>query len=410
MKEAISSWIMGKSLPAELYNDTEVFASDMSWLLDSQWFLTGHVSQIPDAGDFYLFQIAAESVIINRNQSGDIRAFHNTCRHRGSRVCLEQQGNKRLFTCPYHAWSYNLDGGLVAARAMPAEFEKSDNGLLPLQVGVFEGLIFVNFNAGPQAHGAPADFARFTERFKTNMHGQGVANAKVAVRKSYPTRANWKLVVENFFECYHCQSAHLTYCKVHDSMKLLAFGSDADSVDGIDEYRQRLVRWQESASAKGYPVDMFADGPDSAHLQASSRLPVSDEALTESIDGKPLAPLMTELDEFDGGQAGCVFNPLTTVLVSNDHAVIFLFVPMEAQSTRVDAIWLVSAEAEEGVDYHKDQLVQVWDTTLKEDKTITENNQLGVSSKGYSPGTLSEHEVRIADFGKWYMRHLTEDN
>ena len=110
---AISTWQRGKSLPADLYNSTHFFAGDIAWLMRSQWFLTGHVSQIPNAGDYYLFQMESESVIITRNQSGVIKAFHNTCRHRGSRVCLEQSGSKRLFTCPYHAWSYDLDGALV---------------------------------------------------------------------------------------------------------------------------------------------------------------------------------------------------------------------------------------------------------------------------------------------------------
>lgn len=413
--DAILSWETGKSLPAGLYNDDSVFDRDINWLLDSQWFLTGHVSQIPNPGDFHLYQVGNESVIINRSHAGDVKAFHNTCRHRGSRVCLEQQGSKRLFTCPYHAWSYDLDGALVAARAMPDDFDKSSNGLLPVEVGVFEGLIFIHFQAGQDKWGQAGverdtaeragDFKLFTERFSANLLHQGLAAGKIAARKTYPTKANWKLVVENFFECYHCQSAHPTYCGVHDSMKLLAFGSDADSVDGIEAYRDKLEQWQVSAREKGYPTGMFADGPDSMFLQASSRLPVADEALTESIDGKPLAPLMSELGEFDGGQTGCVFNPLTTILVCNDHAVVFLFIPMAAQLTHVEAIWLVNATASEGTDYNVDALMHVWDTTLTEDKIITENNQLGILSRGYRPGTLSQHEVRIADFGLWYIRH-----
>lgn len=400
MKDGAPTWVYGNSLPAELYNSDAVFWDDLDWLVNSQWLMTGHVSQIPNAGDFFLYEIGKESVIITRNKAGQVKAFHNACRHRGSRVCLEGQGNKRLFTCPYHAWSYDLDGQLRAAASMPDGFDKGANGLLPVNVGVFEGLIFVNF--APSKH-APF-FDAFTKRFTALMKGQGLATAKVAARKSYPTVANWKLVVDNFFECYHCAAAHPSYCQVHDKMKLLAFGAvDRSDDPEMAGYQEWLSAWETEATTKGYPTGMFHDDETSAHFQAANRLPIAKGAVTESMDGQPIAPLMSAFAEFDGGQTGCVFSPLTTVLINNDHAVIFLFVPMETQMTRVDAIWLVAPDAVEGTDYDPDALMALWDTTLKEDKTITENNQLGVNSRGYQPGVLSDREVWIAEFGKWYM-------
>lgn len=401
MKDSASTWVYGNSLPAELYVSDAVFRDDLDWLLSSQWLMTGHVSQIPNVGDFFLYEIDKESVILTRNKAGEIKAFHNICRHRGSRVCLEHQGNKRLFTCPYHAWSYDLDGQLRAAASMPDGFDKGANGLLPMNVGVFEGLIFVNFASADKA----PDFDAFTSRFAALMRGQGLNSAKVAARKSYPTGANWKLVVDNFFECYHCATAHPTYCQVHDKMKLLAFGAvDRSDDPEMAEYQKWLSDWEAEAKAKGYPTGMFSDGTTSAHFQAANRLPIAKGAVTESIDGQQIAPLMSAFKEFDGGQTGCVFSPLTTVLINNDHAVIFLFVPMETQETRVEAIWLVARDAVEGTDYDPDALMQLWDTTLKEDKKITENNQLGVNSRGYQPGVLSDREVWIAEFGKWYVQ------
>lgn len=401
MKDGASNWEYGHSMPAELYVSDQVFHNDLDWLLKSQWFLTGHVSQIANAGDFFLYEIADESVIVTRNKAGQIKAFHNACRHRGSRVCLEHQGNKRLFTCPYHAWSYDLDGQLRAAASMPDGFDKAANGLLPINVGVFEGLIFINFAGSDDA----PDLDAFTGRFAPLVQGQGLATAKVAARKSYPTEANWKLVVDNFFECYHCATAHPTYCQVHDKMKLLAFGAvDGTDADDMAEYRAWLAEWEAEATAKGYPTGMFHDDATSAHFQAANRLPIAKGAVTESLDGQPLAPLMSRFSEFDGGQTGCVFSPLSTVLINNDHAVIFLFVPMDTQLTRVETIWLVAPDAVEGKDYDPDALMQIWDTTLKEDKTITQNNQLGVISRGYRPGVLSNREAWIAEFGKWYVQ------
>lgn len=400
MKDTFADWKPGTSLPAELYNSQDVFDCDMKWLMESQWLLAGHIAQVPKTGDFFLFEIGGESVIITKNRDGQVRALFNVCRHRGSRVCLEKEGSKRIFTCPYHAWSYDLDGNLRGASSMSDDFDKSQNNLVPANVEVFEGLIFVNFSKTE----AP-DFGKFTERFKPLLTGQGVAKAKIATRQSYPTQANWKLVVDNFFECYHCRSAHPTYCSVHDDMKMIAFGAGAGSGQGpkVEEYLNKLEEWEASASQKGYPTGMFADDRSSAHFQSGNRLPIAEGAKTESIDGKPVSRLMSEFGEFDGGQTGCVFTPLSTLLVNNDHAVLFFFIPEGPDSTRVETLWLVHPDAEEGTDYSSDQVMKVWNTTLLEDKTITENNQLGVKSLVYRPGDLSEMETRINEFGCWYM-------
>lgn len=401
MKDAIENWKPGTSLPADLYNSKDAFDADLRWLMTSQWLLAGHVAQIPKAGDFFLFEIGGESLIVTRNREGEVRALFNVCRHRGSRVCLEKEGSKRIFTCPYHAWSYDLDGRLRGASSMSEDFDKSKNNLVPANVGVFQGLIFVNF-----ATSDVPDFGAFAARFKPLLAGQGVAEAKIATRQSYPTQANWKLVVENFFECYHCRAAHPTYCSVHDDMKMIAFGAGAGSGQGpiVEEYLQKLKAWEALASEKGYPTGMFADDMNSEHFQSCNRLPIADGAMTESVDGKPVSKLMSDFGEFDGGQTGCVFTPLSTLLVNNDHAVLFYFVPEGPSSTRVETLWLVHPDAEQDKDYSCDEIVKVWNTTLLEDKTITENNQLGVKSQVYRPGMLSEMETRINEFGRWYMQ------
>ncbi|MER8421049.1 SRPBCC family protein [Mesorhizobium sp. M1329] len=241
--------------------------------------------------------------------------------------------------------------------------------------------------------------------FRELLRGQGVAVGKIAARKLYPTQANWKLVVENFFECYHCNTAHPTYCSVHDKMKMLAFGAGAGSGDreAVHEYEKKLKEWEVKSAALGYPIGMFADGPDTRFFRSGNRLPISDDAKTESVDGKPVAPLMSAYGEFDGGQTGCVFNPLSTILVNNDHAVIFRFTPRGPQSTDVDAIWIVRGNAREGIDFVPEELMRVWDVTLREDKTITENNQKGVNSSAYRPGRYSTQEKRISEFADWYM-------
>lgn len=187
-------------------------------------------------------------MIVIRNRAGEVNAFYNVCRHRGSRVCLESAGSKRVLTCPYHSWSYDLDGNLRSANLMPADFDPSTVRPARVHVGVFEGLIFLNFSDS-----APPDLETFVAPFRDLLRSHGLRNTKVAGRKLYPTAANWKLVVENFFECYHCNSAHPTYCSVHDKLKMLAFGAGVGSGDGDDmaRYEAKLTNWEDFSSALG---------------------------------------------------------------------------------------------------------------------------------------------------------------
>ncbi|MBX5179001.1 aromatic ring-hydroxylating dioxygenase subunit alpha [Rhizobium lentis] len=398
--QPISPWREGYSLPQEFYISQAIFDEDVRQLGQTQWLLVDHESRIPQQGNYFLFELGSESVIVIRNRSGEVKAFYNVCRHRGSRICLENEGSKRVLTCPYHAWSYDLDGNLRSANLMPADFDPKEVKLAPVHIGIFEGFIFLNF-----ADGTPPDFDAFVAPFRDLLRGHGLKKTKVAVRKTYPTAANWKLVVENFFECYHCNSAHPTYCSVHDKLKMLAFGAGAGSGDDKDMklYEEKLANWERFSSGLGYPVGMFADEANSAFFQSGNRLPIADNAKTESVDGNPLAPLMNEFSDFDGGQTGCVLNPLSTLLVNNDHAIFFHFIPKGPRSTDVEAVWLVGEDAVEGADYDPANLMKVWDVTLTEDKTITENNQLGVNSRQYRSGRYSTQERRIAEFVQWYL-------
>jgi phenylpropionate dioxygenase-like ring-hydroxylating dioxygenase large terminal subunit len=395
----------GRSLVRHKYIDDEVFADDVRLICSSQWLLADHESRIPDAGDYFLFQIGDQSVIVLRDKTQSVRAFHNVCRHRGSLICTEPDGNATRLVCPYHAWTYGLDGRLLAARAMPTNFEKSAWGLKAVQARINDGLIFLNL-----AESDPPDFERFLERLRPYLGIHQFGRAKVAVRKSYPTRANWKLVVENFLECYHCKPAHQTYCSVHDADKVdvLAAGTGFSGINIGGGFARQFVEWELAATAKGEFTGMFEDTPDSDHFQAALRLPIGKGSLTESVGGKPVAPLMGQFQDYDGTQTAIFFNPLSHVLASNDYAILVRFTPRGPMETDVEAIWLVDAKAVEGEDYDANLLTQLWDVTLCEDKEITENNQRGVLSTSYVPGPHSLSETRISDFVRWYLQRVPQ--
>lgn len=404
---AQSEYFYGRSLPRHFYTDAAIFEADMRFLGDTQWWLVDHCSRIPRAGDYFVYRCGAESVIVLRDRDQGVRAFYNVCRHRGSLICLESSGNAKALTCPYHGWTYDLTGRLIGASSMPLDFDKQAHSLRPLHLQVESGLIFLNFTDG-----APPSFDTFIARHRPFLAPHDLGSAKVAVQRHYPTKANWKLVVENFLECYHCKPAHPTYCSVHSAEKLLALGAGSGSSAGdlSAQFVRDLEQWEGETRAAGHITGMFGDGIDAPFFQGTGRMPIKPGHLTESINGTPVAPLMGAYSAYDGGQTAVGLNPISYVLASNDHAVMFLFSPRGPLETDVIATWLVRSDAQAARDYDEKTLTAVWDITLQEDKTITENNQLGVLSRHYVPGVHSLHEKRISDFVAWYMSHRNTDS
>ena len=192
----------GYTLPQALYVGQEAFDFDTRVMLPSVWLYACTVAHVKQPGDWFLFELAHNSVIVVRGRDGEVRAFHNTCRHRGARICDGQGGSAARLTCPYHLWTYGLDGKLLAARAMPEGFDKSEHGLVPVALENIGGLIFVCLSDDPP----PID------RVKADIAAQigiyDLERCKVAVQDELVEDANWKLVMENNRECYHCDSNH----------------------------------------------------------------------------------------------------------------------------------------------------------------------------------------------------------
>lgn len=398
VSETSASVAPGYSLPQSLYTSDASFRTDLGFLRRDMWLLVDHASRIPKVGDFFTFEIGADSVIILRDKDDRIKAFHNVCRHRGSRICSTGDGHASRLTCPYHSWTYGLDGRLIAARDMHDDFVREDHGLIPVSLGECEGLVFINMAANPPC------FEAFSSRLRPIMAPYSLARTKVAARLAMPNAANWKLVVENFFECYHCQSAHPLLWSIHDPKKMLAYGAGAGSSDGLGgDYDEVFNRWVEAETAAGRYSGNFADDIDSAHFQSGGRLPIGRGHKTESYNGEPVAPSLLSDGSFDGAQSYAIFNPLGMILMNSDHALAYRFTPRSPQITDIEGIFLVREDAIEGKDYDIDSLMRFWTVTLTEDKVITEHNQAGVNSSAYRPGPYSKHEKRISDLVQWYV-------
>jgi phenylpropionate dioxygenase-like ring-hydroxylating dioxygenase large terminal subunit len=388
---------LGYSLDQRFYCDGEVYEADMRAIVSRKWLVAGHVDRVRRRGDYFLFKAGKDSIIVVRSDEHTINAFYNVCRHRGSVICTEPQGHVARLTCPYHAWSYGLDGALMQARLMPADFSKADNGLHRCHVRVFHGFIFINLSEG-----APVDFDATFADLGPYLDFHGFADAKIAHAESYPTGANWKLVVENFVECYHCAPSHPEFCSMHPPQALIAFGAGPSSGprEAVDAYLPVLKAWEARAGALGRPIGTVDDGPESSHLRLLLQRTIREGFESETEDGIPAAPLMGKRTQFDQGRMYLSFSPFTQLVATNDFAVLFLFTPRGTSSTDVDLYWLVDGKAGE-VDVPK--MIWGWDRTTRQDKIITENNQTGIESTRYQPGRYSEHERRVVTFHQWYL-------
>jgi Rieske 2Fe-2S family protein len=387
----------GYSLDQRFYCDDEVFAADMREIVSRKWIVAGHVDRVRRKGDYFLFKIGRESIIIVRSEHETISAFYNVCRHRGSVICTEPHGHLARLTCPYHAWSYGLDGALLSARLMPVDFSKEDNGLHRCHVRVFHGFIFINLSEEK-----PDDFDATFGDLAPYLDFHGFADARIAHSGSYPTEANWKLVVENFVECYHCVPSHPEFVSMHPSQALVAFGAGPSSgpAEAVDQYLPVLKAWEARAGALGRPIGTVDDGPQSSHLRLLMQRTMREGYDSETQDGRPAATLMGKCKQLDQGRMYLSFSPFTQLVATNDFAVLFQFTPRSTQRTDVELYWLVDGKAS-GVDVER--MVWGWDQTTKQDKIITENNQAGISSTRYRPGRYSDHERRVVTFQRWYL-------
>src|SRR3954463_3855159 len=199
-----------KTLPQRYFISRDVFDQELANVFSRQWVLVGHQSEVAAPGDFFVADVAGESVIVTRDRNNEVRGFYNVCRHRGTRLCEDERGRSATIQCPYHAWTYGLDGRLVGAPHMDevADFKRENYSLLPVNIGVWEGFIFLNLSEDPTA--LEEWFAPLRGKFAEWKLGE----LRSAKRVIYDVKANWKLMFENYAECYHCPGVHPMLSKV----------------------------------------------------------------------------------------------------------------------------------------------------------------------------------------------------
>jgi len=393
LRAALDAVRPGHALPQVFYKDPAIFQHDMRHFVMAHWHCVGHASMVAGPGDYFTVEIGGESIIIARGQDGQVRALVNVCRHRGSRVCTDRQGSAKggTFVCPYHAWTYDCSGQLVSARLSAGDFDKAGYGLKQVPLKVCEGVIFITF-AQP-----PLGFDHVEQSFGRTARIYGWAGARVAARKMYLIDANWKLVIENYHECYHCGPAHREYARRH------IFARPQPLREGPDQamYERDAALGIALGEADFYASDA-APGQESADCGRSSLI---EGFRTGSRDGHPVAPLMGEFrgKDYDGGFSFLDVGPTSNFVAYPDHGVIYRTIPLTVDQTGFELFWLVDGDAVEGVDYRTDELAWMWDWTSIEDKKIVELNQAGVNSAYFEPGPYTPMEEDTQRYVNWYV-------
>jgi Rieske 2Fe-2S family protein len=328
-----------------------------------RWIAAGRADQMPDAGDYLTRTIGSESVIITRDGSGSIGACFNVCRHRGTRLTDRADGHfVDRIQCPYHAWTYDLQGRLLAAPHMPPGFCKESYGLRRAACDVWDGHIFVNLGAlsatslRDQLGELPARFAAY-----------GMADLRLGRRIVYDVKANWKLIVLNFNECLHCPTLHPALNRLHHYL-------GAENVEPTSCYCGGSMGFREGVE-------------------------------TMSVDGKRRRAYLPGLDDAQRNEVA-YFSIYPNFLLSAhpDYVMTHTLWPRAHDRTEIVCEWHFHPDEIARPDCHVDDAVEFWDATNREDWWIAEQSQAGITSRAYTPGPYSERESLLWSFDEIVRR------
>jgi Rieske 2Fe-2S family protein len=353
------------TLPAAFYTDAAFFRREMDALFATMWICAGRVEQVATPGQFILREVLGESIIVTSNAAGRVNAFYNVCRHRGTKLCTESQGAfGRSIQCPYHAWTYDLDGALIGAPHMDEvpHFAKADYPLHRVHADVWDGHIFINLSreTPPPLRAQLADLpSKFTSWRMQDL--------RLGHRIVYDVKANWKLIVQNYNECLHCPNLHPALNKLshylsgeNEPLQATYMGGRMDLRPGVDTLtmtgkcsRERLPDLSPDEARRVYYYAIFPNMMLSLH---------PDYMLVHSL--WPVAPDRT-------------------INICEWH-----FHPSELARPEFDA---------------KDA-VEFWDLTNRQDWHVCELSQAGISSRAYTPGPYSNREDLLYAFDRMIVR------
>ncbi|MDR7150607.1 Rieske 2Fe-2S family protein [Hydrogenophaga palleronii] len=393
----------GYSLDAPFYLSDTLLKADMEHIFGKHWVFVAVEPQIPEPGDYITVDFGNHSILIVRDDDMQVQAFHNVCRHRGSRLCASHQGQVGNIVCPYHQWTYDLTGKLIHAKHMGADFDPTEMGLKTVHARSLAGLIFICLADEP-----PEDFEQMVAQMTPYLAPHRLDQCKVATMVDLVEDCNWKLTMENNRECYHCVTNHP---ELTVSMYEFGFGYTPDVQNAAEQQRFEDIttashaRW-EGMGLPSKEIDVLDERITGFRTK---RLPLDrlgqSQTMHTGVASKKL------LGEFvDPALGGLSFwtQPNSWHHFMSDHIVSFSVLPISATKTLVRTIWCVHKDAVEGVDYKLEDLTAVWNATNAQDRRLVEESQIGIATGAYQPGPYSPYtEGLVEKFCNWYVKRLT---
>ncbi|MDQ3115359.1 MAG: aromatic ring-hydroxylating dioxygenase subunit alpha [Verrucomicrobiota bacterium] len=355
-----------RTLPQRYFVAPEIFAEERARIFARQWICVGHQSQLGRAGDYIVQEVAGESLVVLRDQKDVIQGFYNVCRHRGTRLCEAASGHAAAIQCPYHAWTYALDGRLIGAPHMEEapDFAKADYSLQAVRLALWEGFIFVSL--GDLAPPLEKVFAPLAGKF-THWNLPLLRSAR---RIEYDVHANWKLIFENYSECYHCPGVHPLLSKV----------SPSDSAEND-----------------------LTEGPFLGGFMSIK------EGKSLTTSGETCARAVGDIKAEDHARV-FYYSIFPNMLLSMhpDYVMVHQLWPQSPERTLVQCDWFFHPDAAGSLDpgYNPEDAIEFWDMTNKQDWHVCELSQQGISSRAYQPGPYSPRESIPAAWDREYLRQL----
>ena len=365
------------SLPTEWYVDPAHYQCELGAVWYKQWLCVAREEDLARSGDYRVVEVGNQSIVLTRAKSGILKAFHNTCRHRGSLLCEKEQGRfpAGRIVCPYHAWTYNTDGELIATpkRLECEDFNTGDFPLYEASIDSWGGFVFVNLDQNP-AQG----LREFLGEEAGLVEGWPLQELVSVCRESHFIDCNWKVFWENYSECYHCPGLHPELCKV------------------VPVYSEALIA--------------RADQPGWIPRDAGDRgEPILAPGLTTwSLDGKSRLPVFPGLSEADirAGMIFATFLPTMFVVAHPDYVRSVRMLPRGPERTELIVDWMVSPQVKESPGLDIERLTEFGRLVVTQDARACELNQRGLHSRLHKSGVLVPQEEGVWNFHQWLRKRL----
>jgi Rieske 2Fe-2S family protein len=354
-----------KTLEAAWYLSDDVFAREKERIFAASWICIGRASELGAPGAFVTCEVAGESLIVTRDNRGSLHAFYNVCRHRGTRLCMEQRGAfKGSIQCPYHAWTYGLDGTLNAARNMDDTpgFDRAEYPLRDAHVAEFEGFVFVALEPSQP-------FSQAFEPLVSRFEAWDISELQSGARIEYDLACNWKLIFQNYSECYHCPVIHPQLEKMSPSDSGRNDLSEGAFLGGYSELRED----RETITVSGH----------------TKRAPLP------GIEGANLSRVYYYT----------IF-PSLLLGLHPDYVMAHYVQPVGPARTRIVCEWLFHPKAIADPQFDSSDAVEFWDLTNRQDWHVNELTQLGLTSRAYTPGPYSQQEGLLHAFDRHYLETM----